>query len=180
MKKPELPFNNVIGMLLFGTMVLLPVPVTAEQQNSLTVRGLDNAALQPVRFRLACQIPAANLACNVDGLVVPAGKRLVIEHVSVNVFMDAALLIPRISFFAKNSTSDSVVIVNPVPDEGVMNSIQNPIVRAFEYSRVVKAYFNSGDTVRAQFAVRGGQPQNLSNIGYGQLFIWFQGYLVDL
>lgn len=135
-----------------GCVAFLPCQATGDNAETSLSRDVDNPALQPVRFRVQCSIPAASLGCNADAPVVPSGKRMVIEQVSVDAAADSGVSgLPRIILFARD-TLDTVVEVSPQSTEAtVINSTQ--IV--FSYSRRVRAYFNPGEPV-------GSETQRLS------------------
>lgn len=159
-----------------GCVAFLPCQATGDNAETSLSRDVDNPALQPVRFRVQCSIPAASLGCNADAPVVPSGKRMVIEQVSVDAAADSGVSgLPRIILFARD-TLDTVVEVSPQSTEAtVINSTQ--IV--FSYSRRVRAYFNPGEVLRGQLAVRGtGSSHNFLNLG--QLTMFCQGFYVDL
>jgi hypothetical protein len=91
-----------------GCVAFLPCQATGDNAETSLSRDVDNPALQPVRFRVQCSIPAASLGCNADAPVVPSGKRMVIEQVSVDAAADSGVSgLPRPACLESSSSPET-------------------------------------------------------------------------
>lgn len=151
------------------------VNVSSSTNAPLFVRDVDNPARQPI-VRLAFQmnvLVGETQAINNQIYTVPAGKRLVIEFVSVRTFV----LPSGQTFSVEVGVSDGQTTydINLAPtlvgtftvgtggNKGDLSAI----------SQQTRVYANAGDTIRA-FAQKG------DDVGAGQANITVMGYLVDV
>jgi len=159
-----------------------PVPVTltgnlavdTSTNAPLLVRDVDNPARQPV-IRLAddVNVLVGETQASKQMYTVPAGKRLVIEFVSVRTFVGP----PGQKLFVAVGVSDGQTTydINLAPTlvgtftvgTGGTTGDRSAI------SQQTRLYANAGDTVRAFV-------QKNDDVGAGQATITVMGYLVDV
>ena len=150
------------------------VNVSSSTNAPLLVRDVDNPARQPVvRLADAVNVIVGETQAFKQMYTVPAGKRLVIEFVSVRTFV----LPPGQKLFVEVGVSDGQTTydINLAPtlvgtftvgtggNQGDRSAI----------SQQTRFYANAGETVRA-FA------QKNDDLGAGQATITVMGYLVDV
>jgi len=163
----RLPHGVAVAVLAVGALV--PGVAAEAQTRAALVRDVDTGALQPFRELISVSANPSESFKFVNGPVVPAGKRLVIENVSVWALM--------------YSSSDDVtglwLTVQGVPTFAMMdpNSTERKILsgpsKVAAYNRVVKLYYNAGETVQLQVYFEGTAGSKLVNV-------YLNGYYVTL
>jgi hypothetical protein len=150
------------------------VNVSSSTNAPLLVRDVDNPARQPV-VRLAddVNVLVGETQAFKQMYTVPAGKRLVIEFVSVRTFV----LPPGQTFSVEVGVSDGQTTydINLAPTlvgTFTVGTGGNKVARS-AISQQTRVYANAGDTIRA-FAQKG------DDVGAGQANITVMGYLVDV
>jgi hypothetical protein len=136
------------------------------QRPALT-RDVDNPALAPVRLWININMAANEPSKIVDSITVPAGKRLVIENASVWAFTsNSADSITGLWLAPKNVTMFH--LLDPTPAE--VKPIGGGAAVA-AYNRVLKGYFEEGETLEVWAFATGTGGQRIVNI-------YLQGYFV--
>lgn len=141
---------------------LLAIPSFA-QQPSLT-RDVDNGALHPFRAVISASLDPGEERKVVDGPVVPAGKRLVIENASPWIFTE--LNTPSTGLWLSPGGSSAFTLLDPTSAERKSNG-RGTFVSA--YTRLVKLYFEPGEILQMHVffaAPRGAKIVNLYLSGY--------------
>jgi hypothetical protein len=127
----------------------LPLPITG----TVSISG----APQPVAFRISCDpvrtTPSTNTAnfsdCVADGPTVPAGKRLVVEQVTVFCRLSSLEYLVQLWISPKNNPdAQNFLILSPAPTERTADLA--PYSVQYGYSRPVKAYFEAGQTLQLE------------------------------
>lgn len=170
-------WKNLLGMG-FGLCALLAVagavtsvPALAQAVRAALVRDVDNPAVDPVRTALLVQIPANQGFQTVDGLIVPPGKRLVIENASVWTFTTNPDRITGVWVRPKTLPNPPVYLLLD-PSESEFRTLSfNATVAA--YNRTIRAYFNPGEQLTAEVYADGTAALKQANI-------YLQGYYVTL
>lgn len=150
------------------------VIVSSSTNAPLLVRDVDNPAQQPV-VRLAddVNVLVGETQAFTQMYTVPAGKRLVIEFVSVRTFV----LPPGQKLFVSVQVSDGQTTydINLAPTLVGTFTVGTGGTRGDRsaISQQTRLYANAGETVRA-FA------QKNDDVGAGQATITVMGYLVDV
>jgi len=159
-------------MLLAVVAVVATIQGDVEAQTRpALVRDIDNPALQPFREPIFISLGFNETSKIVDGPVAPAGKRLVIENISVWGFTAGTDEFTGVWLTVKNVSPSVFVLLDPATTE------RKPIGGGsfvIAYNRQVKLYFNPGETIQAQvFVNTNSTPPQLLNI-------YLQGYYVTL
>lgn len=147
-----------IGVLTTGEAMAVTRPAM--------VRDVDNGALEPMRVRVATTI--SSLFHSVDLVTVPAGKRLVIEHISWSASVPTGQQIVFAGLSDQNGyfmafLNIPVPIVSLSPSDQIQTS-----------SETIKIYVNPGEVVRFNTSITDYQPVTPN------LQIVVQGYYVTL
>ena len=161
---------HILALALLALVAVLPVSPAQAQTRPALVRDVDNGALQPFRTLISSTLAANETSKFVDGPVVPAGKRLVIENVSIWIVTegtDAATGV-WLSVGAANPPTYALMDPNSTERKNVGGS---SFVTA--YNRLVKLYFNPGETVQSQVFFNGTSAGKIANI-------YLNGYYVNL
>ena len=148
--------------MLFGVVMLataMSVAPAQAQTRPAFVRDVDNPALQPQRIAIFTNLTAAEGSKFTDGFVVPAGKRLVIENASIWAFTQGADRVTGIWLNVKGQSA--FILLDPATTETKTLAGGSNIAA---YNRVVKAYFNAGETVEASVFTEGTTAGKLVNI----------------
>jgi hypothetical protein len=162
MKKPKiyLAFSAVavISAAVIGSVFAQPLWA---QVKAALVRDIDTPALAPFRGTISFTLPALN---GNGGLLttVPAGKRLVIEHVSYSAGLPTGQQVVYAALTA-GSTTAHVLQIN-VPHASV-----NPNFVIQDASQPLKAYFEAGDQVGVTMSQTGS---------VGNVSLYATGYYV--
>jgi hypothetical protein len=106
----------------------------------------------------------------VDGLTVPAGKRLVVENASIWTFTTGTDRITGVWLRPKINTAIVYILLDPAANE-FRPIIGNNTVAA--YNRSLKTYFNPGEQLTAEVYGDG-------NTSYKTANIYLQGHYVTL
>lgn len=148
---------------------LFAVPADAQTRPAL-VRDVDNGALQPFRELINVTLNAGDTFKIVNGPVVPAGKRLVIENVSVWVYSHASDFVTGVWLTVPGANPATYALMDPTPGER-KDIGSNQTVAA--YNRLVKLYYNPGETVQAQVYFNGTTSSKIANL-------YLNGHYVNL
>jgi hypothetical protein len=144
-------------------------PAAAQVRPAL-VRDADNPAFQPFRQNILVHATAAELFKYVDGPIVPAGKRLVIENVSIWALTGSADFVTGLWLTVPGADPVTFAIMDPVGDE---RKEVAPGSAVAAYNRVVKLYYNPGETIQAAAFFRGTTSNRIVNI-------YMSGYYVNI
>jgi hypothetical protein len=142
-----------IGVLTTGEAMAVTRPAI--------VRDADNGALEPFRVRI--EIAISSLTQSVDLVTVPAGKRLVIEHVSWSASVPTG---QQIIFAGLNDQNGNMIAFLNIPVPIVSLS---PSFQVQTSSESVKIYLNPGEVVRFSSSITSYQPvtPNLQVVVHG-------------
>jgi hypothetical protein len=169
MNKP-IPLSSVLRAAAFAVIalgaVICTVPAEAQTRPAL-VRDVDNGALQPFRDRISISAAAGETSKTVNGPVIPAGKRLVIENVSV--WATTPLDVEITGVWLEVAGVSTFAMMDPNSTE--RRDIGGAAVSA--YNRPVKLYYNPGETIQAQVFFKGTSGAKVVNI-------YLNGYYVNL
>jgi hypothetical protein len=140
----------------------------------VSIRDVDNPALQPFRFDHAYSILAnSSFLQDTNVFTVPAGKRLVVEY--INWLFSSADPTDQVEFIALSDADGDLHVnlefrpahVGPVSGGGS--------VALQEGSQLVRLYVDAGETLQLFVSRRAAPVLNRAN------FIFFmQGYFIDL
>ena len=154
---------------LFGfatlAIALSAAPAHAQTRPAL-VRDVDNPALQPQRISIRTTLQANESSKFTDAYVVPAGKRLVIENASIWALTQGTDRVTGIWLSVKDGSA--FIMLDPTSTETKTLSGGSNVTA---YNRVVKAYFNAGETVEASVFTEGTTGVKLVNV-------YVQGHLI--
>lgn len=170
-------FEHVCSRVLRGSTVallacsvLIASPALSQTPKAALIRDVDNAALQPFRAHIGVYLGQSEGSKTVDGPTVPAGKRLVIENVSVWGVTTGADTITGV-WLSVPGTTPNFVLLDPTTAERKPSGGAGSIVA---YNRLVKLYFSPGELIQAEVFVSGTEG------GSRQVNIYLHGYLVNL
>ena len=169
----RLPRPSLSGVLALAALVIvgaMPLAPAAAQTRPALVRDVDNGALQPFRTLIQNNLAAGETTKTVDGPVVPANKRLVIENVSVWVFTTGSDAVTGVWLTVPSANPATFALMDPDSTER-KNVSGTSFVTA--YNRLVKLYFNPGETVQSQVFFTGTGGGKIVNI-------YLNGYYVNL
>jgi hypothetical protein len=164
--------------LVFGAVLIVAVavlggqfaqPVLAQIRAAL-VRDVDNPALDPVRTPFVISLQPFEGVKVVDGLVVPPGKRLVIENASIWTFCTGTDRITGVWLRPKVNPQLVYILLDPAANE-FRPILGNSVVAA--YNRTLKVYFNPGEQLTAEVYADG-------NANFKSANIYLQGHYVTL
>jgi hypothetical protein len=147
------------------------VPVLAQAVRAALVRDVDNPAYEPVRTAFFLSFSSGQGYITQDGLIVPAGKRLVIENASVWTIAGTPARITGVWVRPKVQPSPPVYLLLD-PAENEFRSINGGANTVAAYNRTLRAYFNPGDQLTAEAFFEGAT--------FAQVNIYLQGYYVTL
>jgi hypothetical protein len=157
--------------LLFVAGAVTTVPALAQAVRAAWVRDVDNSALDPVRTALLVSLETNEGYRAVDGLTVPAGKRLVIENASIWAFTTNPDKITGVWLRPKTFLSPPVyLLLDPAASEFRPLAGSNTVAA---YNRTIRAYFNPGEQLTAEVFAEG-------SAGFKTVNIYLQGYYVSL
>jgi hypothetical protein len=150
-------------------------PPTLAQTRPALTRDVDNGAFQPFRSGIFTSLVAAEGYKFVDAYTVPAGKRLVIENVSVwGLGATTDFLLTGVWLSVPGANPPTYVLLDPNSTERTL--IGGGTQALSSYNRVVKLYYNPGETIRAEVFTEGATGPN----AYKLVNIYLNGYLVNL
>jgi hypothetical protein len=161
---------HILALAVLALVAVLPAAPAAAQTRPALVRDVDNGALQPFRTLLSSSLAANETQKTVDGPVVPAGKRLVIENVSVWIFTNGTDTATGVWLTVPAANPATFALMDPDSTER-KNVGGTSFVTA--YNRLVKLYFNPGETVQSQVFFNGTSANKIANI-------YLNGYYVNL
>jgi len=153
------------------------VNVSSSTNAPLLVRDVDNPARQPV-VRLAddVNVPVGETTGRKQMYTVPAGKRLVIEFVSVSTFVlppgQKLFVDVEVVDVSDGQTTYDINLAPTLVGTFTVGAGGNQGDRS-AISQQTRLYANAGDTVR-------GFAQKNDAVGAGQATITVMGYLVDV
>ena len=152
-----------VAAVICAALVLASIwtvtPTIAQTVRAALVRDTDNPALQPARLWIGGSVDTTGYL-EADGDTVPAGKRLVVETVSVFGYPPSS---PGLT--AVWLTTDSIatyVSLDPKANEQFANYVA--------FNRNMRMYFNAGEKLRIQVFGASGTYIN----------VFFHGYYVTL
>jgi hypothetical protein len=151
---------------------LTSAPALAQAVRAALVRDVDNPAYEPVRTPLLVSMQPNESFKTVDGLIVPAGKRLVIENASVWTLTTNPDRITGVWVRPKVNPFPQPVYLLLDPAESEFRPLSGGSTVA-AYNRTVRAYFNPGEQLTAEVYADGSTGFKLANI-------YLQGYYVTL
>jgi hypothetical protein len=161
---------HILAVAVLAVAAALPAAPASAQTRPALVRDVDNGALQPFRTLIASSLAANETQKVVDGPVVPAGKRLVIENVSVWIFTNGTDVATGVWLTVPGANPPTFALMDPDSTER-KNVGGTSFVTA--YNRTVKLYFNPGETVQSNVFFNGTSGIKLANI-------YLNGYYVNL
>jgi hypothetical protein len=159
-----------LGALLVAG-ALTTGPALAQAVRAALVRDVDNPAVDPVRTALLVSLETSDNARSVDGLIVPAGKRLVIENASIWTFSTGSDRITGVWVRPKNNPFPPVYLLLDPAENEFRTIVSGNTVAA--YNRTIKAFFNPGEQLTADVFADGDTAGKIVNI-------YLQGYYVTL
>ena len=134
------------------------IPSLAQTRPAL-VRDVDNGDLSPVRLAISVSLGATETYGERDGITVPAGKRLVIDNVSMWAFTSSAA--DKITgVWLSVKPGSNYLLLDPAANE-VRTISGGSSVAA--YNRPVKAYYEAGETLFAQVFADGTASSKIVN-----------------
>ena len=162
--------SAIMTWAALAPLMLLPsAPILAQTRPAL-VRDVDNGALQPFREAILVSLAQSETSKFVNGPVVPAGKRLVIENVSVWILTQSTDAATGIWLTVPGASPATFALMDP--DSTERKSV-GPGQFVTAYNRVVKLYFNPGETVQANVFFQGTAGIKLVNL-------YLNGHYVNL
>jgi hypothetical protein len=153
-------------LLAIGCIAVTTTNVSAATIRPALVRDVDNGALEP--FRVRVEIAFSALGQSVDLVTVPAGKRLVVEHISWSASVPTG---QQIIFAGLNDQYGNMIAFLNIPGPIVSLS---PSFQIQSSSETVKIYLNPGEVVRFSASITSYQPVTPN------LQVVVQGYYVTL
>ena len=170
-------------LTLAGTLALLAVlgkfyaaPAIAQAVRAALIRDSDNGALQPVNFKLSVNETSAAQFRFVDGPTVPAGKRLVVEDISVFGLTPVGTVLSGV--WLVNKDGENFLLVNPASNE--YTAATDGSLIQYGYNRSVKIYYNAGDIMQAQIYRDSLTPHVLVPSGTFFVNVYVHGYYVNV
>lgn len=158
---------GVAALGIIGGMVGGPA---VAQIRAALVRDVDNPALQPFRTQIAVTLLAADSSKTVNGPVVPAGKRLVIENASIWGLTQNADFVSGVWLTVPGANPATFTMLDPASTE---KKVVSGSTNIYAYNRPVRLYYEPGETVQAQVFTEGASAGKTVNI-------YLNGYLVNL
>lgn len=170
-------------LTLAGTLALLAVlgkfyaaPAIAQAVRAALIRDSDNGALQPVNFRISVNETSATQFRFVDGPTVPAGKRLVVEDISVFGLTPVGTVLTGVWLVNKDGLN--FLLVNPTNNE-YATATDGSLIE-YGYNRPVKIYYNAGDVIQAQIFRDSLTPHGAIPSGTFLVNVYVHGYYVNV
>ena len=161
-------------------VVNTPLPVTGTVSvanlgsNPLPVRDVDNPARQPFTFRSA-GLAFGGGANTSASFVAPAGKRLVVEQVSVAIFLREPSANQNATFNVRTTVAGTETAYSAVGgDFGTFVGVSGP-VQFFRLSSQMRSYADPETTVSIDVSLL-----RLSNSSNDSATVNLSGYLVDV
>jgi len=154
--------------ILFGGYAA--VPVIAQAVKAAIVRSADEGALQPYRGIVGITLAPTDGPKFIDGPAVPAGKRLVIESVSIWGSSVPADRINAIWLRVKDADPQFYVMLDPTDAE---RKLVDPTTAFLVYCRQVKLYYNSGEALQLVVYPSGTAGNKAVNV-------YLHGHFVDV
>jgi hypothetical protein len=140
-----------------------PLYVNNVEANSIQARDVPNIATEPFQIQLAVDLTEGVATANKTFTAIPAGKRFVIEYVSMRGYVQTE---QKLQVWLKKGSYDYALVAH--------SQVSYPNGKEyFAASETVKIYFNAGESLTA-FASR------WNNTGNSQLIFTLSGYLVDI
>jgi hypothetical protein len=147
-----------------------PVEVVNTQANPVPIQDMDNPARQSVQHSCVCSIPGGS-AIDTDSVLVPLGKRLVIEFVSVHALLPTGQ-IPEVQVFTGTGA-----LPGGTTSMGHQIALTGPLASAvtdiYQASQPVRLYADPGSEVLIHVA------RNQTG-GAATFKVTWTGHLVDL
>lgn len=160
-----------IGLLVLGGMVSFDPGEALAAIGFTPVRDVTSPALQPFQHKATIGIPAGLLGD--DALfAVPAGKRLVIEFVSFNVYLPAGQDVTYLWVQINNPSRPDATFYFPATFQA-SDFVGGQDVYQFVAASPTRLYADPGSTV--ELAVR-----RTSDVGEGLASVSVSGHLVNV
>lgn len=160
---------SVAAVTALGAALTAP-PAFAQTRPAL-VRDADNPALQPFRALINVNLGASETIKVVDGPTVPAGKRLVIENVSMWIFTSASADIATgVWLTVPGSSPATFFLADPTSAERKLLAGGGSVTA---YNRQVRLYYNAGEVIQANVFFDGTAGTKIANY-------YLNGYLVNV
>jgi len=134
---------------------------------------VNNEAFQPVNFRMGTAASSAAGFFQVTGITVPAGKRLIVDDVSV------FGLVPDTSIITAVWVSDgntNFLLVNPQTGDRAISSGS----ATYGYNRLTKVVYNAGDVMQGQIYLDSATPGQPLQSGFVLLNVYVHGHYVNV
>jgi hypothetical protein len=145
---------------MLGVVFIANTRPAFAQRPALT-RDVDNGDLAPVRFLISLSLDASQNFKELNGFTVPAGKRLVVENVSIWAFTSSSS--DKITgIWLEAGTDPYYLLLDPAANE--VRTISGGTVGLAAYNRLVKAYFEAGELVHALVFADGNAGSKIVNI----------------
>jgi hypothetical protein len=172
-KNKLLTFAGALALLaLLGHFYAKPLLASV----AALVRDVDNGALQPVNFKITVNDPSADASATVEGPTVPAGKRLVVEDVSVFGLIPSSTALTGV--WLVNQGGTNYLLVNPETGERSVST--DGSLSQYGYNRPAKIYYDPGDVVQIQIFRDSLTPGTPIPTGIFLVNVYVHGYYVNV
>ncbi len=151
-------------------------PAIAQAVRAALIRDSDNGALQPVNFKLSVNQTSAAQFVDVDGPTVPAGKRLVVEDISVFGLTPTGTVLTGV--WLVNKGGENFLLVNP--ESGERSVSTDGRTNLYGYNRPVKVYYDAGNVIQAQIYRDSLTPGVAVPSGDFLVNVFVHGYYVNV
>jgi hypothetical protein len=158
----------LVFLVFLGVFGAFPIDDAAAQARPALVRDVDNPALQPERLAIFTSTLQNESYKATDSITVPGGKRLVIENASLWCFVTGNDRVTGVWLKVKNQSH--YILLDPATNEARPVAPNNTVMA---YNRVIKAYFNAGETVQVEVYTEGSTSSKLVNV-------YLQGYYINV
>lgn len=149
----------------------VPLSTASAQTRPALVRDTDNPAQQPFRALISISLGNNETFKLANGPTVPAGKRLVVENVSIWIFTGSGSDIATgVWLTVPGANPPTFLLADPTSAERKLVSGGSSITA---YNRLTRLYYNPGEVIQAQVFFDGVAGSKNANI-------YLNGYLVDL
>ena len=157
--------RSAVVFAALASLAMLGSPIQAAFGAVTQVREVDDPGRIPYQAEFALQVPSCpgQVECVFTAAKVPAGHRLVIQHV--------AALVPAPAFIGGTATSVSVAVQNQ--SGGIMTGFLaqlDPTGQVVAVDRAVQVYFDGGQFYQVTLSVAGahfsGAAINVTVTGY--------------
>lgn len=165
LKSPRIP-PAALALAVATACAVCAAPAAAQTRAAL-VQSVDEPGRNPYQETLSDTTCRGTTICVFDFASVPAGKRLVVTHISG--YIDTASGVPPNGFFRSGFGGTAYATV---PFTGVRGPTSALGVRHF-INQPVQAYFGVGETPR-------GTMQIIGDLASGGALLMVSGYYVNV